>query len=302
MFSRIASDVVIVPIFAAGELADVRRRFDEAVLTFPEFHHPPAGSGVRYPYVPGSFGAFRNPANFHCEFARAMRARIHEPAKAAIGESGKSFAQLFDSLRFLLAGMQFQGESWHRDSHPMGGTIWGGWVNMDDHAQIFRCVPDSTSATGRGFGAENEPPAHLQRDISVPPGSMILFRQDILHCIIKSKMAYNSYKMYVGFRISEQLDAIYDAEHIIAEQRSPPLPSGEIPAMYSLNHNSCLLYSHTIPWSECIVQDWIKEPRMIGGEEMFICPRHIYRGLVWYDLAYPAYSPEDIAIMTPQMI
>jgi hypothetical protein len=295
MATRIASDIVIVPIFNPASLPRVRGAFDDAVRTFPEFHHPPAGSEIKYPYVPGSFGAFRNPANFHCQFARDIRSVVHGPAMAAIGEQGKYFTELFDSMAMRAAGMQFNGESWHRDSNSMPGKIWGGWVNLDSLPQHFQCVPDSAMQTGQGFGKEQVPPEHLQRTIDVQPGCMILFRQDILHCILKSKKGFDSYRQYVGFRVSDSPDQIYDASVIIAEQKTPLLPSGEKPAMYSKNHASALLYSHTIPWSVCIVQDWVT-----GGE--LLCPRHITWGLVEKGKAYAPYEHDDIAIMMPRML
>ena len=301
-FSRISSDVVVIPAFDAVLAADIRRGFDRSVRSFPEFYHPPADSDARYPYVLGSFGAFRNPANFHCKFARAMRAHVHGLAKAAIGEQGKYFTQLFDSMSMRYAGSEFQGESWHRDSNCNAGKIWQGWVNLDDQPQQFRCVLNSALSTGQGFGREEEPPMHLQHTVEIPCGHMILFRQDILHCILKNKVDYTSYRQYIAFRISDQPDTIYDAMQVIADQSCPLLPSGEFPAMFSKNHNSALLYSHTIPWSYCIVQDWIKEPRMIDGEEDFICPRHVTRGLTWYGMAYNAYAYQDKMIMMPELI
>jgi hypothetical protein len=302
MFTRVSSDIVIVPIFDHKGLRIIRQLFDDNVKTFREFHHPSEGSGVKYPYVLGSFGAFRNASAFHCPFARSVRDTVHEPAKAAISEQGKYFTQLWDSMSLRYAGSEYKGESWHRDSHPKAGKIYGGWVNLDDEPQHFRCVPDSASKTGQGFGSEQIPPEYLQRTIEIPPGSMILFRQDVLHCILKSKKTFDSYRMYVGFRISDSPDTIYDTIEIITEQSVPPLPSGEKAAMFSRNHDSALLYSHTFPWSECIVQDWIKETRMIGGVQFVMCPRQMTKGLTWYGRAYQPYTVQERVIMTPHLV
>lgn len=303
-FTRVSSDIALVPVLQCDTLATIRSLFDEAVRGFSEFHHPPVDSDIKYPYVPGSYGAFRNPSNFHCHFARVMRSGVHGPAKNAVGEEGKYFAQLFDSMSLRYTGSEFKGESWHRDSNPMAGVIYGGWVNLDDTPQYFRCVPDSATKTGMGFASEQQPSIDIQRTIEIPPGNMILFRQDILHCILKSKNAYDSYRFYVGFRISDTPDSIYDTNAIIDNQSTPPLPSGETPAMFSQNHNSCLLYSHTIPWSECIVKDWIKEVRNVGedGVEFFLCPRHVSHGLTHYGFGYTQYTDEEKSIMMPTIV
>ena len=295
---KIANDIITVPVFAPSELATLRLDFKYACESFREFKDGAFPGLLQL----GSFGAFSNPSSFHNYFARFMRKTVHRYAKPLIGQQGKYFTQLFDRMAIRTAGTEYKGESWHRDSHPMAGEIWGGWVNLDDQHQHFHCVPNSAIKTGEGFGREPEPPLHAQATISVPPGNMILFRQDILHCILKSCKDYDSYRFYVGFRISDEPDAIYDALEVINDQSVPYLPSGEFPAMFSRNHDSALLYSHTIPWSELFVQDFIKEPRHLGDTEMFLCPRQITRGLTFYEMPYERYAPDEIKIMMPQLL
>ena len=301
MINRLSSDVVLVHVLDQAHLADVRKDFDKSVRTFPEFYHPEE-PGVKYPYVPGSFGAFRNPSNYHCLFARIIRTGIYGHAAAAIGEKDKYFTQLFDSMSLRRAGSEYKGESWHRDSNPIPGKIWQGWINFDDEPQHFRCVFDSALKTGQGFGKEQEPPLHLQRTVEIPPGFMILFRQDILHCILKSKKSFDSYRQYVAFRISDSPDVIYDAVDIMQKQSTPPCPSGERPKVIPSMWVSALRYSHYIPWSECIVKDLVKEPIIVDGQEALVCPQYIRKGLVELGVPYPAYMEGQMLLMQPRLV
>ena len=276
-----ADDVIVVPCVRQEILGDQRTNFLLTCKEFPEFKQ-----GTER-YVLGSFGALGNPASFHNNWVRQIRCGAYKKALQVIpvGEDEK-FHMLFDRMCTRQAGTTYQGEDWHRDiasnSLP-GDKVWGGWINFDETNQVFTCVPGSSDDhhTGTGFSKDNPPPRHMVARVQVPPGYMILFRQNILHCITKTKSDHDSYRLFVGFRTTTSNQPLYDVVDITTRQSCPPLPSGQMPPMFSANHDSCLLYKHTIPWSDNAVQDPWKEERTIlkTGKSVRVVPRFIRKGL-----------------------
>lgn len=170
--------------------------------------------------------------------------------------------------------------------------------------QFFRCVPGSSyddTPTQVGFIGSDSPPANRVADIKVEPGHFIFFRQPILHCVLKTKVKMDSYRQFVAFRITHgnATQPMFPIGGVISNQSVPPLPSGQIPPMFSLNHNSALLYSTTIPWSDRRVRDELKEDRVLRGCVVRMCPRIISKGLVDFGWAYPKYGEDERRIMVP---
>lgn len=312
---RFSSDVIVCPVIAASELADERSRFDDATRSFPEFTGVP-----EEPLVLGAFGALGNPASFHNLWARRMRMTLQPIAVSALRTTISSDAnihQLFDRMCIRRPSTEYKGETWHRDvckglpGLVASDKIWGGWLNLDDDYQIFTCVLGSSEnhvGGSGGFQAAGVPSEDQVSVVHVPPGHLILFRQDILHCISKARFRQRSYRLFVGFRVTTSEHPLYDVASIVANQMVPPLPSGQAPAMFSANHDSCLLYRQTIPWSDKAIKDIFKEDRVIraSGKLVRMVPRFIRRGLTWgigedfVDLRYPEYGPLEIDIMVPR--
>lgn len=302
----LADDVILVPIFSEFDVVGQRIGFVDACHNFPEFKNGP--------YVLGAFGALGNPASFHCPWVRNIRDYAYHYAVAALRnrmEPGERFHMLFDRMCIRRAGTAYQGEGWHRDvceklnSLP-SDKIWGGWINLDLQDQVFTCVPDSSDDphVGAGFAKADTPPDHMVRQIKVPSGYMVLFRQDILHTITKSRFFENSYRVFVGFRITTSDQPLYDVMDIVTNQKVPPLPSGQMPSMFSANHDSCLLYKQTIPWSDAAVHDiWKQERTIRGGTVVRVVPRFIRRGLLEVlGMTYEKYSEEEIKQLLPHFI
>jgi hypothetical protein len=298
MILQIADDLFLVSVIDEEDLAPIRRQFDDTSQDFPEFLD---GATL---YVLGAFGAYGNPASFHNPLVRILRKIVHPRALKAIRrvtEDGVNVHQLFDRMCLRKAGTAYQGESWHRDvvtglaSLP-SDKIWGGWLNLGPSQQSFRCVPGSAMAVGAGFARAEEPPADQQRTIWIRPGQMILFRQDILHAVTSVKYPEDSYRLFVGFRTTISMDPLYDVMGIVHDMTSPPLPSGQMPPMFSAMHDSALLHRITIPWSDNSIRPEFKQPRNVRGEIKSVVPRFIRRGVD----VYPEYTHDDISIMMPR--
>lgn len=307
MFRRIADDVFLVPVYGEEELPLLRLEFDVTCACFPEFNQ---GAMNGEPYVLGAFGAFGNPASFHNPFVRQVRGVIHDKALAALVTTVHEparFHQLMDRMCIRRAGTAYQGESWHRDvvsglDALPSDRIWGGWINFDGSDQLFRCVPGSADAIGAGFARAEQPPAESQVTIKVPPGWCILFRQDILHCVIRLKNLRDSYRLFVGFRVTTSSEPLYDVMDVVTRQSIPFLPSGQKPPMFSAMHDSALLHRITIPWSEKCIDPMYTMPRIVRGEPKFVVPRFFRMGLDFYGAKYPEYSPEEIEVLLPRTI
>ena len=311
--ARLASDIWLIPVLTAEELRGARDGFDAAARSFPEFNQAAFGPGDVY--VLGAFGAYGNPASFHNPWVRALRNKIHPLAQEALrtaAQPGELFHQLFDRMCLRPAGTTYSGEGWHRDicaglnSLP-SDKIFGGWVNLDDSPQVFRCVPGSSAdiRVGQGFAMEEEPAPERVRDIIVGAGWMVLFRQDILHSIPKVRQSFNSYRLFVGFRLTTSEQPLYDVDKIVAEQAVPKLPSGQDPSLFSKNHNSCLLHRVTVPWSDRLLNAFVKQRRLLDNGVRRIhamAPRVMRHGLRHYGVAYPGYTQQEKDVLLPHAI
>ena len=304
--SKISSDVFLFPVFLPFELPYLRDRFQEACRSFPEFKKDADG-----PYVLGSFGALSNPASFHNPFIREIRSSTYAAAIKVLKDEakpGERVQQLFDRMCFRRAGTSFKSESWRRDActglkTTASDRIWEGWVNLDDADQYFTCVLDSAdkySGVESGFAACRLPSDTPTRCVAVPPGYAILFRQEILHRVMSSKLDSDSYRIFVGFRLTPSDTPLYDVFDVINRQALPPLPSGQTPAMFSTNHNSALLHRLTIPWSNRVVEDAFKEERKLpDGSVIRVVPRFMRAGLVDRGFKYADYSDHEVLMMLP---
>lgn len=310
--TRVASDIWLLPVFAADELPLMRDGFDAAARSFPEFNQ--AAFGPNDVYVLGAFGAFGNPGSFHNPWVRALRQRIHPVAREAlrnVAQPGELFHQLFDRMCLRKAGTAYSGEGWHRDvcfglnSLP-SDKIFGGWVNLDNSPQLFHAVPNSAERVGQGFAIEEQPAPEEQRSVVVPSGWMVLFRQDILHSVAKVRNSQNSYRQFVGFRLTTSDQPLYDVAKIVEEQAVPRLPSGQEPALFSKNHNSALLHRITVPWSDRLLNEIVKQPRLLQGSSArrihSMVPRVLRHGLRHYGAMYPGYTQQEVEVLIPHAI
>lgn len=311
MLIQVSNDVMLVSVIHPSELGDYRRRFNEVSSEFPEFKQE--AFTPMDTYVLGSFGAYGNPASFHNPFVRSIRDMVHPEGKKALrhiyGEhSGKMFHQLYDRMCKRPAGSSYQGEAWHRDVASgfeallPEDHIWGGWLNLDSSQQLFTCVLNSAVPFGQGFARQGPPPERDITTVKIDPGWMILFRQDILHTVHLSKFNYDSYRLFIGWRVTSSQEPLYDVEDIIQRQTVPPLPSGQYPPMFSAMHDSALLHKKTIPWSDRLIHDFVKDLRTVGGDPKMVCPRFIRRGLVDMGKAYIEYFSFDRDIFFPRLL
>ncbi|CAE7563522.1 unnamed protein product [Symbiodinium natans] len=312
--SSLSSDgVLVLPVLGADVMC-IRRQLRAAMASFPEFQ-----KGADR-LVLGSFGALGNPASFHHPCVRRCRWRCFEAALGVFRNYVQRFAEseswrlelLWDRLCVRKQGDKMSRETVHRDIAKYkldSDKIFGGWLNLDCRAQFFHCVPRSHRQNhhGRhGFCREERGNQKMHR-VEVEPGGLVVFYQDILHEVPRETVAEDSFRLFVGWRLTQSDRSLQDlaatadpgipdTDAIFDTQGVPLLPSGQKPPMYAKNH---LLFwrKGLVAWSDQSVRDSCKQQTKCGGLKVLLAPRW-FGSLQSLGLPlYNEYTDEEKSIM-----
>ncbi len=194
------------------------------------------------PLTLGGFGALGIPSSFHHPDIRFMRTLIYDLVKPQLKGTHKNLELLFDRVSVRRPNTSISKESWHRDICPNakeGDVILGGWINLDPIGtppQYFSCSPGSQIDIEKNTGFVKEKEPSSKKVYEIPPGHIILFHQNILHEIKPQKNKTFSYRLYLGWRLTNHEDPLFDNDSIIKHQSLPYLPSGQLPPMYAKLH------------------------------------------------------------------
>jgi hypothetical protein len=295
--------VVVVPAFTPDDIQLYHTAFWEIVRNFPEYISPENRNTI---YVQGAFGALGNPASFHNPVVRNIRTNMMFRAVPLFSpiSNGKKLEQLIDRMSIRRQGTSLGKETWHRDQAPTltGDHIFGGWVNLDiKHEQRFSCIPGSHIVRSKpsGFIRETLVDESQKRIYTVPPGHWIVFFQNILHEVLPGKILFDSIRLYLGWRLTDVDEPLYNQESALQNQGIPFGPSGQIAPMYSPNHLS-FHSRNLISWSQStfkLVCLEIKDTPKLG---QFIVVHKNMRSLKQYGFPlYSKYSPEELSILRP---
>ena len=290
----------------------------ETVLSdMPEIIDPDnAVSDLSYPIsdehpsqiVLGGFGASGCPSLSHHPLIRAVRQHLYEFMEPVFAKMypGRRLEVLFDRFGIRREGTKIGAESWHRDVGPkkLGDIIYGGWVNLDwtgTSPQKFSCVPGNVLAPNinhLGFAKipKSDHPS-LTRDLrvlSVAPGQLVLFDQSIAHKISGATSKSTSFRMYIGWRITDDIVPVYDKATVIQEQSMPPLPSGQPSVMYAK--------LHWVNWQSRLLDFSSRfKPEFLDSKRPG-CVMRVLPGLVETGHAFPAYTAEETEMFFPQVL
>ena len=267
--------VVTVPVIPLKDIPIVRDEFIDTLRNFPEYKRNPDNpdedsSGNTLVYVLGGFAALGNPASFHNELVRNLRKKCQIAAKPLFKKLINSYANkklqsetklqiLFDRMMYRIVSQKPTPESWHRDVMPAkyieeNDEVFGGWLNLDTTDQYFSCIPGShlnvkQRELEEGFAtisAKNiDAISEYRHKFIVPPGHMIIFPQYILHEVVAQpiKGLNNMMRLFTGWRTTVSTDYLHpDTEKLMRQQAVMPLPSGQLPPMFSKSHNSYFLW------------------------------------------------------------
>lgn len=207
-----------------------------------------------YGFVLGAFGAFGNPASFHNELLYKLRYILFKNLSKIFSniDAERYLECLFDRFCIRRKDTQITGESFHRDTCSLMGdtdNIYGGWINLNSkkskNNQYFSCVPGTHTCTGRGgFEKISGNYDNAKIKIEIKPKQVIIFNQNIIHEINKQKFKEDSIRLYLGWRhtnsslplFNNKVNKQFNINSIIKYQIVPPLPSGDLPYMYTKNH------------------------------------------------------------------
>jgi len=205
--------------------------------------------------IMGAYGALGHPTSFHHPSIRKIRRKVHRKLrgfrKPIIEEDDKNLELLFDRFSIRKPGTKLMVESWHRDICSIkidGDIIYGGWINLDDigsEPQLFSCIPGThiEKSKDSGFAKIEKEQAKEYKAMKIPPykippGHIIIFNQNIVHEVISKAYKTETYKMYIGWRLTDQIEPLFkeNLTTAIENQGIVKIPSGQMPAMYAANH------------------------------------------------------------------
>ena len=263
--------------------------------------------------VLGGFGATGCPSLTHHPEARILRQSVYDEILPEFRNlfQGRRLEILPDRFSVRRKGTTIGGESWHRDVGPKspGDIIYGGWVNLDPPGsvpQYFSCIPGNIlplDVDPMGFAKfpkeENvalEASFKQTGKIAVPPGHIIMFNQSIAHKITGSTAKTTSYRQYIGWRITDELEPVYNKQLYMETQSMPPIPSGQIAPMYAKLH-----WVNWKPRLREISTLFRREFIETSGKKEGVIFREL-PGLVATGLAFPAYTTEETAMFYPILL
>ena len=77
----------------------------------------------------------------------------------------------------------------------------------------------------------------IKQHVSIPPGHIILFYENIIHEVFAKKMSVDSYRLFLGWRMTyEEESMIPILDTLLEHQAIIPVKSGQMPDMWSSMH------------------------------------------------------------------
>ena len=238
------------------------------------FHHPAIQrwrSFIKYDVLMPLFREYATLRGFSMDTTRLEK--LYDRINVRCDEFGKPTAEswhrdIYDGRQYGLRDLPHSLEREGRGvRHP--DEIIGGWVNLSDEDQFFICIVGShkgedalaAQEQGGGFAELSEKQIREQRveerlkrqagrkigtchtdktgRIVVPPGSMVIFYQRLLHSVASGKQPLiPNLRMMNGVRLTAESNSLFDHSDVITNNAVPRIPSGQIPPMYSQNHYS----------------------------------------------------------------
>lgn len=309
---------VVFPIYTETRSQELVEEFKKTELEFREYKHDIEMGTKENPYVLGGFGAYGNASSFHNELVRKIRGdkMKHIPIfgelmrlaeEKGIVKDAKKYkvASFMDRMCKRITGTSTSKESYHKDMIPKARetdfTI-GGWIQLSADTSYFSCVPKThtffPAKSQKGFAADkNKTCTH---EIPVPQGNIIMFFQNLGHCVHATKRKTDSYRLFSVFLLTTKSSHIYNYEKVIQENGVPRLASHQCPWLYGPNHGSFWLDKITIPWSGRVFKPilLIKKKKKDGTEYTIV--ESPMKSLKHYNLKlYPPYKNWEKQIFVP---
>lgn len=319
--------VCVVPVLTNKELKCYYSMFYKELKHFPEYNQ-----SDNILYVLGAFGALGNPSSFHNKTMRTLRIRLMFSIIPLLSKylnnikdkNSYFLEQLIDRMSIRKKGTKLSKESWHRDistNIENDDIIFGGWINLDlKNTQKFSCVKGTQiineKEMKKGFAKiDKKEHSNLNKNksiIEIPPGHQIIFYQNIIHEVLSIKQETESIRLYSGWRLTKYKSSLTkDLLLRLNNQSIIPLPSGQLPPLYSMNHLS-LFRDQTIKWSKETFPEKLLE-RKVGVKTIKTIKDKAEKIKIKYEIIprfmkslkemklslYPLYSKTELSIYIP---
>lgn len=296
-------------------------------------------------FVQGGFAALGNPSSFHNPVVRKYRQWVHsivvnEVFRDLIQKYDKptdwKLDHIIDRMLIRLEGQTPSTEIWHRDEaspeitgdkknkedieyfgdENIDDKVFGGWINLDARSQFFSCIREShypDSLQHRGFHKFKLAEAKLvsknpkKTRVEIPPGSILVFFENIIHEVLPSKAKYTMARLHTAFRLT-RFDKVRpkDLMDRINDQAPIMLKSGQEPNMYPST-------SKNYPKQRVSLETWSKKsiiPALLAvytvasgkdkGDEHTIIADRVMKSLREYNMTlYDPYTPDELKMHTP---
>lgn len=266
-------------------------------------------------HVMGAFGGLGVPSSFHHRLIRWIRKRCYEKAKELFADTNQHLEMLIDRTMERIGNIPKEGA--HRDCAQNalpGDTIYGGYVNTDVKPQMMRLVPGTQSSTNNGTGfaklTKEESKAYDEKMVTVmvPPGHMIIFHANIVHCVAPQKVKEPIYRVFIGWRLTDSTEPLMGwrrHKEVFNDQGVPPLPSGQEAPMYARLHWSNWVFNlQTFALDLnpiCTTQREVMTGKNVG--KTFTIPRSPMPSLKALGLQlYPEYTTQELSMYIPNRI
>jgi hypothetical protein len=198
-------------------------------------------------------GAMGYASCFHAPVVRKMRYlvwKIAVPVLAALARRGGgpsasgdvlAVTQIPDPLMVRAIGQTPKNDIWHWDEAQGADArqkIFGGWVSISG-TQHFQAIRRSHSAAGRGgdgdaakragFVKVHKAPPGEEQKISVPPGCILIFWENMYHNVLPAPGPM--LRLWTGWQLGPRglpsIKAQQEFEEVLAEQAPFPRKSGQ---------------------------------------------------------------------------
>ncbi len=311
-----------------------RTQCEEAVRSFPEFKEHPSFSDLRREYTDGGTRRYcvggtsflGNPSVFHHPTFRKLRSiltaalldTVFTPFRALfLADKPYKLECLVERIMARVAGDLPAAESWHVDTSPsrrLGDVIFGGFLVLDPEPQMFSCIkgthPKHSSAPDHRpgfqvFSAEQQASFSARRcPISVAPGEIVLFYQDIVHEVLGNRAAarpFTSVRQFVGFRLTESDDPLHPLDETlrrIADQDVMRIKSDQLPPLYPRAYT---MYSKHRTNLDRFLRDMTEDDAVNTHVNVrnFWSLRTLSEK--WRkNVMYPAYEPHELELLRPR--
>lgn len=315
---------VVFPIYSPEKSGQLVQEFKETELQFPEYKRSSTVLGTKdNPYVLGGFGAYGNPASFHNEFVRNFRMDKIKciPVLGKMLLYAQKYGKITSAKKYKVAnfmdrmckrpkGTSTSKESYHKDLMPLGrenDISIGGWVQLSKESSYFSCAPKThsfeslTKKPKNGFATQKN--KTCTDEIEVPQGHLLMFFQNLGHCVHATKRVQDSYRLFSVYLLTQEKTHIYNYDTIIENQGVPPLASYQMPPMFSANHGSFWLKKLTIPWSKKTFKPELLVEKIKKDGEVYKVVETPMKSLEEYHLPmYPTYTDYEKEMFVPNNI